>query len=674
MKISYNWLQKYFDKPLPKAHDLAELINAHVFEVESEQKISGQNGETAGVAFDIKVMPDRAHYALCHKGIAREVRAITGLGMKAAVANSSLAGVFSIDKNVPAVKVNVDDKKLCRRYMARRIENVTIDKSPKWLKENLESVDSRSINTIVDATNYVMLDIGQPLHAFDADKVKGAITVRLAKKNEKIELLPERVLADGENGAEKKWVEKERNLELSETDLVIADDEGPLAIAGVKGGKRAEISSTTKNIILESANFNPVSVRRTSTRLDVRSDSSKRFENEIIPELAEEAINIVTLLITKLSHETKVGATTDIFSTPTKPWTVSVTSDFISEKLGANVTNADLQDILRRYDCIVRENGKSQTGEIFTVTPPLDRLDLKIPEDFVDEVARVMGYESLSSVLPPSLPANVAANIHDDATFYLSEKVKNILVGLGFSEALLYSLVPKGFYEITYPLASDKCALRESIIPRMKEVLVTNTLNADLLGADTIKIFEIGKIFPKEGEKTVLCLGVKNVKKSKKKELEILKEVFVELKKTLGVELNPDKIADNVIEIDLDVLIGKLKSSSIADLNFQALPRDQRYHPFSLYPFITRDIAVFVPESVIGDGVWNTVKQGIQEAGAEDLLARGSLFDVFKKDNKVSYAYRLVFQSYKKTLTDAEVGQIMDRVYSELKERGWEVR
>ncbi len=670
MKISYNWLQKYFDKELPNAHDLAGLINSHVFEIESEQRISDKSGKNIDVVYDVKVLPDRAHYALCHKGIAREVRAITGQNIKPEMLDpKSLANTFSIDKNVAQVKVDVQDKKLCRRYIARRIDGVTIGGSPTWLSEKLEAVDSRSINSIVDATNYIMLDCGQPLHAFDADKVVGGITVRLAKKGEKIELLPERVLVDGV------WSEKPRKLELGDTDLVIADDEGPLAIAGVKGGKRAEISTTTKNIILESANFHPVSVRRTSTRLNVRNDSSKRFENEIVPELAEMAMSHVTALMVEMSSGAKVGEVTDIFSAPTKQWTVSVGTDFISDKLGTKVSADQFREVLKRYDCEVKVG--SGKGDVFSIIPPLDRLDLKIPEDFVDEVARVNGYDNLSPVLPPELPAKFASNVKDNSTFYWSEKVKNVLVNQGFSETLLYSLVAKGFYEITYPLASDKAFLRETIVAKMKEVLVANTLNADLLGVSVVKIFEIGKVFTKDGEKTMLCIGVKNVKKSKKKEADILKETLSEIEKVLSVKIEAKidpKVADNIVEIDFDAMISKLTSGSSDELDFEALPRDQRYHPFSLYPFITRDIAVFVPKDIVGDGIWKTIKHGIQDMGAADLLVRDSLFDVFEKDGKVSYAYRLVFQSYKKTLTDDEVNKIMEKVYSEVRGKGWEVR
>jgi phenylalanyl-tRNA synthetase beta chain len=685
MKISYNWLQQYFDKPLPKPKDLADLINSHVFEVESIENIAGQNGSPVDTVFDIKVMPDRAHHALCHKGVAREVKAITGLE----IFGKETAVNMPTSSSVPKVTVGVSDSKLCRRYTARRIENIPITESPAWLREKLEAVGARPINSIVDATNYVMLDVGQPLHAFDADKVKGGIVVRLAKKGEKIELLPERVFVVGENGTEGQWVEKERNLELNETDLIIADDEGPIAIAGVKGGKRAEISPTTKNIILESANFSPVSIRRTATRLGIRNDASKRFENEIIPELAKEAMDQVTALILELSgdkpSQIKVGQITDVFSTPTKPWTVSVSSEFISEKIGEDISDNEVISILDEIGCANGLDGSQISrakGEFFIV-PPLDRLDLKIPEDLVDEVLRVRGYDTLPNVLPPKLSAKTTSDIRDDTTFYWSEKVKNILVDLGYSEVMLYSLVSKGFYEIAYPLASDKSALRESIVPKMKESLAANVLNADLLGLDVVRMFEIGKVFPKEGEKTVLCIGVKNVKKSKKKEPEIIKETLVEIEKALGIKIETGKTgassADNVIEIDFDAVVktlaGEFKAAgSTTDLNFQALPRDQKYHPFSPYPFITRDIAVLVPNSVIGDGVWKAIKQGIQEAGAEDLLVCDSLFDVFEKDGKVSYAYRLVFQSYKKTLTDEEVNKIMEKIYDEVKERGWVVR
>lgn len=686
MNISYKWLRSYFEKDLPAPAELASFINSHVFEVEGQQEIGDD------VVFDIKVMPDRAHHALCHRGIAREVRALTGIGLisgaeetypstacgtrYAALRSDSprpsqdMSLPLSISGTLSSVSVSIRAPKLCRRYVARRIENVKIAESPAWLREKLEAIGARSINTIVDATNFVMYDIGQPLHAFDADKVKGGIVVRLANKGEKIELLPERVLV--EDGGTKQWVEKERVLELKETDLVIADDLGPIAIAGVKGGRRAEISASTKNLILESANFDPVSVRRTSTRLNIRNDSSKRFENEIIPELAIEAMEQLTSLIVELSNnDILVGKIADEFNAPTKPWTVVVLAGFVGEKIGLDVSHDEFKKILSLFDCSFIEKGKTEDGAmLLEITPPLYRLDLKIPEDFVDEVARVKGYDGLKTILPPKIDSQIS----DNTAFYWSEKIKNALVESGYSEALLYSLVSKGFFEIEYPLASDKSALRESIAPKMKEALSTNSLNADLLGLDVIKMYEIGKVFPKTGEKLVLCIGVKNVKKSKKKEPEIISETLNDLSDVLGVKFEAKPI-DGIVEIDLDALIANLpKSGSASELSFRALPRDQRYAPFSTYPFIVRDIAVFVTENIQAEQVWEAIEKGTIGAGALGLLVRKSLFDVFKKDGKVSYAYRMVFQSKERTLTDDEANKIMESVYGEMKKSGWEVR
>ncbi|MFA6095334.1 MAG: phenylalanine--tRNA ligase beta subunit-related protein, partial [Candidatus Paceibacterota bacterium] len=233
MKVSYAWLNTYFKKGLfgsrlPRPARLAELLSAHAFEVEGIEKVAGDT------VLDVKVLPDRAHYALSHRGIAREASVMTGIPTKPAASSHAAP-----DASVPAVLVRVDDSALCPRYMARRIEGVNITAAPAWLARPLERIGQQSINSVVDATNFVMYDLGQPLHAFDADKVRGQIVVRRARAGEKIVVL---------GGKE---------IELLGSDLVIADDEGAIAIAGVKGGKRAEVTEETRNIIIESANFNP---------------------------------------------------------------------------------------------------------------------------------------------------------------------------------------------------------------------------------------------------------------------------------------------------------------------------------------------------------------------------------------------------------------------------------
>ncbi len=639
MNVSYTWLQTYLKDKLPEPQALADLFNAHAFEVEGMQTLANDT------IFDIKVLPDRAHYALSHRGIAREAAALARLALvpEVPVSVHSNTSVY-----VPQVSV---DTSLCRRYAARRIDNVTVGESPAWLREHLESIGARSINNVVDATNFVMFALGQPLHAFDANKVKGAITVRMARAGEKI------IVLDG------------REIALLETDMVIADEEGALAIAGVKGGKKAEVTASTTSLILESANFDPTAVRKTSTRANLRNDSSKRFENEITPELAGEALERVTALILDLSKGSGAGAVTDIYPKPAVRRTVEVDPTLMNAITGLSLSIADMTDILVRLRCEVKAEGSR-----LLVTVPFDRLDLVIPEDIADELIRVYGYDNLLAVETPEItPVPV------DATFFWAEKVKSALVALGFSETLLYTLVPKGAFEISYPLASDKSALRERIAPKLSDSLVSNSRNADLLGLETVRIFEVGKVFPKEGERTSLCVGVSQVKKKKGVTSEsVLREAIVALESVLGASLDAKVEVGAygaLAEVDFDTLVTKLGAAgSVRQLGFVALPQDKRYKPFSPYPFIVRDVALFVPSATTEDEVRDTIKSALV-ASAGNLLVKGpDCFDRFEKDGRVSFGFRMIFQSFERTLSDDEVNASMTALHEALKGRGWEVR
>ncbi len=630
MKVSYAWLDSYFPKSLftrglPKPARLAELFNVYFAEVEAVEKIDGDT------VFEIKTLADRNHYTLCHRGIAREASVITKKPLKAPTEPK-----IELDQAVSKVLVNVTTN-LCRRYVARRIEGITVSSSPRLISRRLTAVGARSINTIVDATNFVMFDIGQPLHAFDADKVIGGITVRMAQSGEVITIL------DG------------REITLKDSDMVIADTVGPLAIAGVKGGKRAEVTTETKNIIIESANFDPASVRRTAHRTQLRNDSSKRFENEITPELAGEAMSAVTARIVEMSGG-KVGEVTDIYPQPVTSWNVSVSVDMLTDMIGAPVTVSEAQDILERQGCVV-----SVTGNVLTVKPPFDRLDMVIPEDIADEIARIRGYDVLPSVQTPVLP--VATPI--DATFYAAEAVKNILVEAGFSEVQTYALVSKGAYEVAYPLASDKSALRERIAIKLSESLTMNCHNADLLGLENIKLFEIGKVFLKEGEKTVLALGVLPVKKKKGITAD---SIITEMLAKLGMKA---VITNGIAEVDFDAYVAQRSlSGTLSDLHFAPLVRNIHYKPFSAYPFITRDIAFFAPA-----GTQVTHAQTVISKALSPLAVKGpDLFDRFEKEGKVSYGFRIIFQSFERTLSDDEVNTSMKQVYDAVSSQGWMVR
>ena len=640
MIISRAWLQKYFDAELPSAETMAELFTFHAFEVEDVKTTD------TDAIIDLKVLPDRAHYALCHRGIARELSAIGNFSLKKTVEKSVPVS------EVPELQIAVYVSHFCRRYVGRRVENVTVTDSPEWLKTAIESIGGRSINSVVDATNYVMFDVGQPLQAFDADKVVGAIRVRYAYSGEKIVTLDN------------------KDITLSVDDSVIADNNGPLAIAGVKGGNRAEVTKETKRIIVESANFDPVLVRRTTVRVGIKNDASRRYENEITPYLAGEAMDAVSSIIATLSPNVLIGSVVDVYPNPVAPRRLSVDTGLIRGTLGCEINDTTIIKILVSLGIGVEINGKE-----LSLTIPYDRLDLTIPEDIAEEVGRMFGYDKVIGVLP-SLPKEKPAI---NKSFYVSEKIKNVLVSLGFSEVYLYSLVAKGDFEVTYPLASDKSFLRTNLRDGVVKSLEMNVRNADVLGKDTVKIFEIGKVFPLAGEALHLSIGIAQVKKNKKeKPEELLAGVLKKLSEVCGIEFTGtvEKSQNSAwVELSLEPFIRGVTADSYDDLGFIRSPAIM-YKKFSPYPFIVRDIAVFVQPHVTEDALTAIIR----EEGTSLVVRGPELFDVFEKKNeagvveKKSLAFRMVFQSFEKTLTDDEVNPIMKRITERFVACGYEVR
>lgn len=652
MKISHSWLQEYFKDKLPSADALAELFTFHSFEIEGVEEKGGN------AIIDAKILPDRAHFCLSYRGIADEVEALTGLQR----AESIDGHLQTTDDSIEEVKVVIEDPYFCRRYVARKVTGLKFSESHEKIKVMLAAMDGRSINTIVDAGNLAMFDYGQPLHAFDADKVKGTIMVRAAKEGESITLL------DG------------KEVTLSSVDSVIADDEGPLAIAGVKGGKRAEVTIDTTSIIIESANFHPTAVRKTSTRLNLRNESSKRFENEITPEWAMDGMVHMSALINKLSPEAKFGPISDIYPNPSTMVTIVTTSDFINKKLGIEIPKENIISILNSLKIAVEEKGSE-----LSLTIPHHRFDLRIPEDVVEEVGRIYGYDKIQGTKQVISTSKVPAH----PGFYGAEHIKNCLAGLGFSEAYLYAFVPKGDIEVAYPLASDKKALRTNLSDGMQKALDMNARNADLLFMDSIKIFEIGKVFTKDGEHTSLCVGVRRIKKEKgKTSNEDIRQVREQLMDDLGVdivtvctvddtggiirfkgkEIGVINKIDGIMEINLDALIPHIETPWYEAIGFGPVPKVS-YKPFSAYPFMMRDIAVFVPDTVKPE----EIEEIIIKSGTE-LLLKHKLFDTFAKDGKISYAFRMIFQSFERTLTDEEINKVMGTIEGEVKVKGWEVR
>lgn len=635
MKISYSWLQSYFKEQLPAPETLAELFTFRFAEVESIDA-----GETDSV-LDVKVLPDRAHYALCHKGIASEISAITGME-----ANYPTYAPDVTLADTPPIRV--EDPTLCKRYTARYITNVTAGESPAWLKDRLVAIGARPINVIVDALNYAMFDIGQPLHAFDADKITGSIVIRRAETGEMMTTL------DG------------KEVTLTPDILVIADEVGVLAIAGIKGGTRAQVDASTKRIVLESAHFDGGYIRTASTKLGIRTDASKRYENEITPEWASIGSDRAAVLVTELVSGAQVGALTDVYTEKAEPRTLTIDPQFVSKLLGATIGESEIVAMLGRLGIAALS-----TADKLALTIPPERLDLVEPEDIVEEVGRIYGYENIAPIAPPRL---ATATVPLKSMYY-EEKIRDTLIALGYSEIFTYSFTDTGSVEIEKSLASDKNFLRPDLLGNMREALERNAHNADLLGLSDVKLFEIGKVFDADGERLALALGVRKLKKEKGVTAETLLNEARAALQVIGITAPAVTTLgnDSVLEIRLDSILNTLSDASGWDLAPYA-QQNVAYKKISAYPFMLRDIAIFVPVDTSEADISSLIKN---EAG--ELLVRLSLFDIFTKtfpdgSQKTSYAFRLVFQSDEKTLSDAEANAIMERVNVAVAAKSWEVR
>lgn len=633
MKISYNWLKSQFPT-LPGVNGLVEKITFGVFEVESVEKIHDDT------VIELKILPDRAHYALSWNGIAYEVGALLRTQFRPKLYEP-------IDGEGAKVDINIEEPDLCRRYMARFVGDIEVAESSPWLKGELEKLNQRPINSAVDLANYIMFVTGQPLHVFDADKVDGKIHVRSGKKGEKITTLDN------------------KNFDIDETMLVIADNSKVLGIAGIKGGKAAEVTKETKNIIIESANFDPVSLRKTSAKIKIKTEASKRFENEPTPENCSIAMDMLSSLIRANSGTAKFGLITDQYINPAKERKITFSKDYIASRIGRSINEKEILDVLTFLQCSVKES----KNQIYTVVPPIFRLDLTLEEDMVEEIGRLLGYDKVEEVLPPKISLKPTVN----PEFFVSERIKDFLKTDFFSEVMLYTLGSQGKLETLYPVAEDKARLRDSLMPHLEECVALNTRNADLLGLDCIKIFEIGKVFDERNETLMLGLAVGFPKKIKgKTPADLIRNCFEALGRTLSTQFH-HKIIENgltaVGEVSLEEAVKKAPVfDPYRDIDFSPAPK-KKFIPYSKYQFSTRDVAVFVPAGVASQDVETVIRDN-----AGPLCINLRLFDTFSKDGKTSYAFRLVFQAPDHTLTEEEINTPLNLVYGALKKKGWEIR
>lgn len=616
MKVSYNWL-KWYVPDAPDVQKVADAVISHAFEVESVEP----HGDD--FILEIKTLPDRNHDCLSHMGIAKEISAILDIPYndptpqyETPPLRESLPAGRQGSAGQASFEVKVETQ-ACRRYMGRVVRGIKVGPSPEWVVKHLESIGQRSINNIVDATNLTMFNCGQPLHALDLGKMQGGIIVRHANAGEKIKLL---------TGEEK---------EMNDSMAVISDGAGnALAVAGVKGGKFAEVENATTDIFLEVANFDPVSVRKTAKTLNIQTDSTKRFENDLSPELAPYAMTELSALLFEMFPDAVFEEIIDLYPNPQQPWMVTVDAEYINKQLGTDFSVDEIENVWKRL-----KFAYTKEGNTFTITPLALRLDLTAKHDFVEEVGRIMGYDRVQAELPGKV---FEPKINE--VFYKTLAVKKHFIDLGYSEVMTYTFRNKGHVELS-KTASDKKFLRTNLKDGMEESLKANTLNAPLLGIDAVKIFEIGTVFDKNGEH-------------------------------MHVAYNEKK---QVIEMSLDEFCAK-NNIAVGD-SYDGLLGDnvegsQKFAPWSVYPFMTRDVAVWTNGGEDKEKLYAILKE------ADLLINEPRLVDEFTKpassadgDGRTSYAYRLVFQSYDRTLTDEEIGKIMDGIYAKIAEnKDWEVR
>ncbi|MFA6427081.1 MAG: phenylalanine--tRNA ligase subunit beta [Candidatus Magasanikbacteria bacterium] len=637
-----------------------------------------------------------------HYGIAREV----GVLFKKDLKEYKTKEQGAKSKEQVKLKVTVEDEKLCPRYMAVAVDGVTVGPSPDWLQKSLMSVGMRSINNIVDITNYVMYDLGQPMHSFDAKRLKGTgdreqgtikIIVRKSEDGEKFKTL------DGQE------------RELTSENVMIADEGKALALAGVMGGENSEISDNTTTIIFESANFEPTHVRRTALKLGLRTDSSARFEKSLDPYNAEIALRRAVELTLEICPNAKVASNVvdekhfHLYQGP-----IELHFDFLTRKIGKEIDRKEVIGILQRLGFTVEEKKTYLKIKIPTWRATKD---ISIAEDIVEEVARIYGFGNIESQLP---------------TFSITPPEKNQLRALErkikelacfehrFTESYNYSFVSphlveqldlniEDHVELDNPIAKDRPYLRRSLVPNLLENIEKN-----LHSFDEVRLFEIGKVFWKEeaGErekkgsdhllpKQDTMWGLAYAGKGDEKPFFVLSHVVVNTLHRLGIECTLQSAREHTASWfhgsrSAHIQVGDVRIGYIAELHpekqerFGILSRvalaeidlntlvslllfKSNYHRLSEYPSVTRDIAFVVDHNVQHRDVVKEIKN------VDTLINEIELFDIFEGESlgesKKSMAYHITYVSSEKTLETAEVDKVHGKVVKMLGDKfGAEMR
>ena len=557
----------------------------------------------------------------------------------------------------------------CSKLLVKKVENVKIEESPIFIKNRLIASGIRPINNVVDISNYVMLELGQPLHFYDADKLGNKLVVRMAEDGEKLTTLD--------------------NVErtLTSEDIVIADATHGVGLAGVMGGLETEVEPDTKNIIIESAIFDSVKVRKTSKKI-VRSEASNRFEKGLDPERTKMAIERACKLLEEYAGGTVVTGTVEYDKTNNKEKEIEITFKNINDVLGTVIPNEEILNVFRKLGFTYKVN-----GETIKVTVPTRRLDISIKEDLIEEVSRIYGVDNIEGKLP-IVPMRKGSY---DKT---QREIRNKMIALGLKETLTYVLINdkevNGYtldkfepLKLLDPITEDRNTLRYSMIPSLYKVYEYNKAREQ----KDISIFEIGKGFYKKGEvygeDTKLCVlmsgkystGLNN---NKTVDFYVIKGIAEEVLDYLGYagrysfmkqempkEMHPGQSAMINVNGSNIGMIGKIHPSVtkedvyVLEINLDELFTKKvgkmKYKEFSKFPSINKDIALVVDKKSVSKDIEKVIKS----AGGS-LLTNIEVFDVYTGVgvgiDKKSIAYSLTFSDMKKTLTDEEINGLMDKI------------
>lgn len=614
-----------------------------------------------------------------HYGLAREVAAIQRKKLKEYKVAAIKPG------NEQKIRVKVEDAKLCPRYMAVMLDGIKVEASPEWMQKRLMSVGVRPINNIVDISNYVMLEIGQPMHAFDADKIADhSIVVRRARDKEKFVTL------------------NDVKYELTSDTLVIADKDKAVAIAGIKGDKESGVTEATTSVIFEAANFDPITVRKTAQRLALRTDSSSRFEKSLDPNVCELALRRAVELTREICKSANVVSNVvDEGKAKLNQGQINVPFDFLNKKIGAEIEKKKVIDMLERlgFSVQVKKDGMTVKVPTWRATK-----DIRIKEDIVEEVARMYGYGAIPTTLPSASIAPPVGNVLRE-TINIIQNV--CALECGFNEVMNYSFVspellhklemnPKDHIELNNPVAKDRPYLRRYLMPNMLE-----SLEANLHRFDSVRLFEIGRVFRMDepGERAVSgsndllprqdsYLGVVCATKGDDtpfyKVSSLVRTVLDRLRVAYAIQAaDPDgssfvhpgrfayvKVNDTIVariaelhpklqhNMGISERVGMLELN-INDL-ISVLRARTQYHVLPVFPEVERDIAFVVSKNMTHEDIEQAIR------ASDSLVVGVKLFDVFKgknvKEGHKSMAYRLTYRADDRTLEAKEIDAIQKKI------------